>query len=732
MAKLRSCQTALFLLAASFWCQAQVKITPHSSTLLPGQTCAFRLWEGMRRLPAEEWVWTIRDGGPGFLDEAIGAYEATPVADACLVKVRATHRAQPGRLAEATVLVLPYQPFAIVSQVLGPDWLEPFTTQLPFRNPATGLRYDEEARVAIWRMPPRKWEEPQSATYGLPHTLSWRSLPEAEAQLLSYFEGDQLIQKDVTGATSQVLSCTGTLRDVQVEHLKRVPGSGHWQSWTQSLSVLQRGLFPFAGNMALAPGHGDGPRLAAQFLEPFALVTAPDSDGAWRKRRPILVTDPQSHVIRLVSPTGEISTPWGQPGQAGHLDAAPSSLLWKVASSFLPAWLAESTRASTLFNRPTFLSARMVAAKSCRSPSTWEGLVADSGNHVIRTLHPDGSVATLAGVPGQAGYRDAPNGAEALFNNPQGLAGSYRNNLYVADRGNHVIRWLLPTGEVRTLAGSPGQSGSEDGPREAARFTDLRGLAVWNEDLYAVDGHAIRRITLPEGEVITVLGQVDTPGFRDLQGRFFDPQQPCLNHPCGITRFESGLRIADRGNHSVRSWDIRGRTLTTLVGAPGLGGETRFGLLPDGLTVPLDERYATLEAPRGVMVGANYDGDLTSMLVATGCGVAELRTTLEYRDLLSTVTLTCSPATLSEACVGFFSVEATTHRGLPSLRPIHYSVDFIEADGTLAERVRGKGMTSTTIVVPGQFTRRGTGTVVVRCATDQGVSAGAQQEVEVR
>ena len=726
------------LLLTSVWAQGQVLITPHSSSLLAGQKCAFRLWDGMLRLPEAEWAWTIQDGGPGILHEATGEYEATPVANPCLVKVRATHRAQPERISEATLLILPFQPFAVVSQVLGAAWLEPFSTKLPFWNPATSRRFDEKAKVEEWRRrspyPGEEWTVPQLTAYGLPYTLSWHSLPESEAQLLSYFEGDQLIQKDVTGATAQVLSCTGSLRGVQVEHLKRVPGSHLWQSWTQSLQVLQKGVFPFAGNMALAPGHKDGQRLAAQFIEPFALEKVPDPDAGWGNPMPILVTDSKSHVIRLVSPTGEVSTPWGQPGQAGHLDTAPPSMLQKMASTFLPARFSESKEAISLFNRPTFLSARCVP-QSWRLPSTWEGLVADSGNHVIRTLHPDGSVATLVGVPGQAGHRDGPKGRETLFNNPQGLAIGNSSNLYVADQGNHVIRWLLPTGEVRTLAGSPGQSGHEDGPREAARFTDLRGLAVCHANLhavlYAVDGNAIRRITLPDGEVSTVLGQVDTPGFRDVHGRSFHLLQHCLNHPCGITAAQPGLWIADQGNHAVRCWDIRERTLSTLVGAPGLGGETHFGLLPDGLTVPLDERYATLEAPRGVSVSAN-NGESTRVLVSTGCGVAELCTTLLYQDRLSPVALTCLPATLSEACVGLFSVEATTHKGLQGLRPIHYSMDFIEADGTLAERVRGTGMTSTTILVSGQFSRRGTGTVVVRCVTDQGVSVGAQQEVDVK
>jgi hypothetical protein len=100
-------------------------------------------------------------------------------------------------------------------------------------------------------------------------------------------------------------------------------------------------------------------------------------------------------------------------------------------------------------------------------------------------------------------------------------------------------------------------------------------------------------------------------------------------------------------------------------------------------------------------------------------------------DRLGAIDLTCQPATLSEACSLRFAVAATTPEGQPSFRPLFYSVDFCEADGTLAQRLEGTGTTSTPITVRAMLSQRGTGTVVVRCVTDQGVSAGTQQTVEV-
>ena len=71
-------------------------------------------------------------------------------------------------------------------------------------------------------------------------------------------------------------------------------------------------------------------------------------------------------------------------------------------------------------------------------------------------------VTTLAGTPGQSGSADN-TGAAARFNEPCHIT-TDGTNLYVADTDNHTIRKIvIATGEVTTLAGVAGQSGSADG-----------------------------------------------------------------------------------------------------------------------------------------------------------------------------------------------------------------------------------------------------------------------------
>lgn len=70
-------------------------------------------------------------------------------------------------------------------------------------------------------------------------------------------------------------------------------------------------------------------------------------------------------------------------------------------------------------------------------------------------------MTTLAGVAPKAGAVDG-TGSAARFNNPRAIAVDPNGNLYVADSGNHTIRKITPEGAVTTLAGLAGSRGSED------------------------------------------------------------------------------------------------------------------------------------------------------------------------------------------------------------------------------------------------------------------------------
>ena len=627
-------------------------------------------------------------------------------------RIQAQRRSAPGTRAQAQLLVLPWSPFDLVEKV-DPGWLSPYSGERPFLDPLTQKRSGPEAgRVATIHC--MHVPEILCVGYGLPFTLRWTPQAGAQSQRLTLVQGSEATCRDVTGQDRQELTLTGPVRRCMVEGLRRhTCREEDWVSLIQEFPIYLRGLVPVAGNALAGPGHADGPGISARFREPFGLATVFEWEDSAR-RSFFLVTDPASQVIRKVSADGQVTAPWGLPDQPGHLDAAPAT--------------------SSQFNQPTFLLA--TSRREWDRPEfrfIWMAWVSDTGNHVVRTLHQDGSTATLAGTPGLPGHRDAPDGRTAQFHSPRGLAQDFQGNLYVADSGNQVIRRITPTGAVDTVAGSPGKAGSQDGLGAAARFTQLQGLAydASTASLMAVDGHAVRRVRLPEGAVTTVLGMVETAGCREVNDEQADERakalrQPCLNRPCGIVVAELGaFAIADTGNHSVRLWCPASDLLLTQAGHPDQG-EIRWGLPADAMGVPGDERYAALASPRTLAVTGGWP---RTLLVTTGACVAELGQSSPAWDDVPLVRLRLPPASCLEPCLA----QVTLWDGLaaPGPEPLHFSVDFIE-DGRLVERRRGTALPGIPVAVEGTFTRPGTATVLVRCVNSRGFSAGARQEIQVQ
>jgi hypothetical protein len=86
-------------------------------------------------------------------------------------------------------------------------------------------------------------------------------------------------------------------------------------------------------------------------------------------------------------------------------------------------------------------------------------LVADTGNHCIRIVHPDNRVQTLAGGGASgtsSGQRDGLK-LDARFNSPSAIAVGSEDEqtlmVYVADTGNGLVRKLHQDGYVETIAG---------------------------------------------------------------------------------------------------------------------------------------------------------------------------------------------------------------------------------------------------------------------------------------
>ncbi len=196
--------------------------------------------------------------------------------------------------------------------------------------------------------------------------------------------------------------------------------------------------------------------------------------------------------------------------------------------------------------------------------------ISDSNNHTIRKIV-NGVVYTHAGT-GEQGYQDGKK-TKAQFNHPTGLALDADNNLYVADTINHVIRKITPEGNVSTVAGKYFSNGGYlNGTVKEARFNEPSAI-VFDElgNLYVSDSgnHIIRYVS--ENEVSTFAGAVTkidpTNGYREGGYRNGKKDQSQFNFPKGLHYEKGVLFIADSLNHRIRAITPQGIT----INVAGLG-----------------------------------------------------------------------------------------------------------------------------------------------------------------
>jgi len=200
--------------------------------------------------------------------------------------------------------------------------------------------------------------------------------------------------------------------------------------------------------------------------------------------------------------------------------------------------------------------ARFYAPQSLVTDATGNIYVADFSNNIIRKITPAGVVSTLAGS-GTAGYDDG-TGTAASFNNPRGIVIDGSGNLYVADRGNNLIRKVTAAGVVTTFAGNRASKWVDNTTATTASFNKPSGLAIdASGNIYVADAlnYSIRKIT-SAGVVSTYLG---------------DPTHQVIGSPSALTFDTKGnLFVADQ---TGRVFEITAdKTLLPLAGLSATAG----------------------------------------------------------------------------------------------------------------------------------------------------------------
>jgi hypothetical protein len=321
------------------------------------------------------------------------------------------------------------------------------------------------------------------------------------------------------------------------------------------LPAMGQTIVTYAGNNTVGYSGDGGPATAAQLNLPYYLAT--DLPGN------VYIGDQGNHVVRMVSPSGSITTVAGNGGIGYTGDNGPAT--------------------DATLN--TFAGIAVDGAGNL--------YIADPNNVVIRKVDNTGIITTFAGN-GTVGYTgDGGPATDAQLYGPSGVAVDNAGNVYFTEGVNSVVRMVDNTGVISTFAGNQALGGAYSGDGGQATDAGLGnpvGIAIDGAgNVYVSDRNnsVVRKID-PTGVISTFAGN-GTPGYSGDNAAATNAQ---LNQPYQLSVDAAGdLFIADASNNVIRKVNTSGIISTYagngISGYNGDGGPAVSAQLanPTGVTV---------------------------------------------------------------------------------------------------------------------------------------------------
>jgi sugar lactone lactonase YvrE len=316
---------------------------------------------------------------------------------------------------------------------------------------------------------------------------------------------------------------------------------------------------PAPGTIATVAGTGQrgfsgdgGPATKARLDSPQGIAI--DAAGN------VFIGDVANNRVRRVSPDGIITTVAGTGVEGFSGDGGPAT------------------------------KARLAGALYLALDGAGNLYLSDWSHHRVRKVSPDGIITTVAGsgpttseAPGDYAGDGGPATAARLYY-PEGLAVDAAGNLFIADTGNHRIRKVSPDGTITTVAGSgptgpdKGASTGDGGPALAATLRGPMCLAIdgagnlfftekdpWGTPA-AVGGYTGPRFQVRKVSADGIIRTVASNGVKGFSGDGGPALAASLDNPLGVAVDTAGnLFIADWNNYRVRKVDGNG-IISTVAG----------------------------------------------------------------------------------------------------------------------------------------------------------------------
>lgn len=274
--------------------------------------------------------------------------------------------------------------------------------------------------------------------------------------------------------------------------------------------------------------------------------------------------------LRVIAPVGQaLKGPAGLALAAGSTFIAdpPTNRIYRMLEDGAPEPFAGTgTALFPIGDGGLAISAQLDAPTDVRADAKGNLFIADTGHHRIRKVDTEGRITTVAGN-GLARFEgDAGPAKDAALHSPQALGVGADGSLYVADTGNHAIRKIAPDGAITTVAGT-GQEGfaGDDGPAAQSQLASPSGVVVLpGGDLLVSDtgNHRIRWIR-PGGPIRTVAGD----GKAGRSDEADDAKRATLDAPGAIALAPDGSPFFVDAK-AGRLYQLRGETPATSSATP--------------------------------------------------------------------------------------------------------------------------------------------------------------------
>jgi sugar lactone lactonase YvrE len=261
-------------------------------------------------------------------------------------------------------------------------------------------------------------------------------------------------------------------------------------------------------------------------------------------------------------------------------------------------------------------------------------------NHRISKIAPDQTVSAFAGSITSGYSGDGGLAKNARFQSIYGLDVAADGSVYVADSFNHAIRKISPDGTVSTIVGNGlAQIAwmAEEG--QSALNTPNRVLVTDTGRIFISDSWNNRVVELmPDGRLLATAGAgkfTTYQGGGDFSGDGEDAASAGLNTPTGLAFYEADgtLFITDTFNNRIRYVDSAGNIHTLIGGDRGYAFGELLNL-PSDIALVGDDLYVadTGNALVLKLVGVDRTGDdfANSLDIGKAITRARFNTRSEY------------------------------------------------------------------------------------------------------